>query len=219
MSFPLPQFGVPDYHFGFAAAYVDLPKATSDRGLYLITMHNKSGASDESVRMRQVQSDSIVRWLRNLQAAESSGPAPRFTPIVVIGDMNVVPGVSMRPYETLLTGDIADERQFGPDIELDWDGTDLADAMPSLNGEEEFYYTWRNDELDFPPSALDRIIFSDSVMSIDRKFVLDTTTMSESDLLALGLQHSDVLHSGKSGAYDHLPLFTDFVLHAVLKNP
>ena len=60
--------------------------------------------------------------------------------------------------------------------------------------------------------------FTDSVMSIDQKFVLDTTTMSESDLSALGMQRSDVLYDGNIGIYDHLPLVTDFVVHTVPKN-
>ena len=218
VPFPYPQLGVPDFHYGFAAAYIDLPESTSDRDLYVITMHNKSRTGDENVRLRQVQSDATVRWLRNLRVEGRSESIPIFTPIVVMGDLNVVPGASMRPYETLITGDIADEETFGPDVELDWDGTGLVDSMPSVNGGEEFYYTWRNDEVDFPPSSLDRILFTDSVMSIDQKFVLDTTTMSESVLSALGMQRSDVLYGGNIGTYDHLPLFTDFVVHKVPKN-
>jgi len=218
VPFPYPQLGVPDFQYGFAAAYVDLPESTSDRDLYVITMHNKSRTGDENVRLRQVQSDATVRWLRNLRVEEHPESIPVFTPIVVMGDLNVIPGASMRPYETLITGDIVDEETFGPDVELDWDGTRLADSMPGINGGEELYYTWRNDEMGFPPSSLDRIFFTDSVMSIDQKFVLDTTTMSKSDLSALGLQRSDVLLGGNIGIYDHLPLFTDFVVHTVPKN-
>ena len=218
VPFPYPQLGVPDFHYGFAAAYIDLPESTSDRALYVITMHNKSRVGDENVRLRQIQSDATVRWLRNLRVEGRSESIPIFTPIVVMGDLNVVPGSSMQPYETLITGDIADEETFGPDVELDWDGSGLADSMPSVNGGEELYYTWRNDEMEFPPSSLDRILFTDSVMSIDQKFVLDTTTMSESDLSALGMRRSDVLFGGNTGIYDHLPLVIDFLVHTVPMN-
>ena len=68
----------------------------------------------------------------------------------------------MAPLNTLVTGDIADEETFGPDTRIDWDGTDLADARPSHNALEREYYTWRNDDLPFAPSALDRILYVNS---------------------------------------------------------
>jgi len=211
--YPYPKLDAPDFQYGFATAFVDLPESISDRDLYVITMHNKSRLGDENVRLRQVQSDATVRWLRNLRVEGRPESMPVFTPIVVMGDMNVMPEASQQPYETLMSGDITDEQTFGPDLELDWDGTGLADALPSINGDEEYFFTWRIDDKGFPPTTLDRIFFTDSVMSIDQKFILDTTTISGSDLSALGLLYSDVLYDGAIGVYDHLPLFTDFVFH------
>ena len=90
----------------------------------------------------------------------------------------------------------------------------MTDVRRSHNALAESYYTWRIDEEPFPPSALDRIIYTDSVMSVNQSFVLDTTTMSADELTVLGLQRSDVLYRGKAGYYDHLPLVTDFALRS-----
>jgi endonuclease/exonuclease/phosphatase family metal-dependent hydrolase len=201
---PVPAWGLPNFHFGFATALVDLPERFGGKQLLLVAMHNKSGADDVHVRMRQEQSDSTVRWLREHSTVADG------TPIIILGDLNVVPDASQRPLATLLSGDIVDEQTFGPDITIDWDGSDLADARPSHNGRDREFYTWRIDGLPFPPSALDRIIYTDSVMSVRRRFVLNTTTLSPHELAQLGLQESDSLYNGKPGNFDHLPLIADF---------
>lgn len=204
VKYPIPMWGLPDFHFGFASVLVDLPGRFGGKNLLLVAMHNKSGADDAHVRMRQEQSDSTVRWLREHRTVADG------TPIVILGDLNVVPDASQRPLETLLSGDIADEQTFGPDTTIDWDGTDMADARPSHNGRDREFYTWRVDGLPFPPSALDRIIYTDSVMSVRRRFVLNTTTLSPDELAQLGLQEFDSLYNGKPGNFDHLPLVADF---------
>jgi len=210
VPYPIPEWGLQDFHFGYASALVDLPEEFGGADLYVIAMHNKSGAAREEVRLRQIQSDSIVRWLRNLRDSDQANSLPSNTPIVILGDMNVVPEVSVQPLETLLSGNIVDEETFGPDIEIDWDGSDLSDARPSHNALGRSYYTWRNDDLPFAPSALDRILFSDSVMSVRQRFVLNTMMMSTDELADRGLQKSDVLYGGIAGYYDHLPLVADF---------
>ena len=213
VPFPLPQLGLPDFSYGFAAALIEMPKTANGDGLLVITMHNKSGASDDYVRLRQVQSDFMIRWLRELRSPDSATQIPDLTPIVVVGDMNVLAGVSTQAYETLVNGDIVDEQTFGGDAAPDWDGTALVDAMPSLNRDGGHYYTWRNDDMEFPPGALDRILYSDSVMSVDQAFVLDTTSLTDNELSGLGLDRKDVLYGGTAGIYDHLPLVMDFRLN------
>jgi len=208
--YPLPQFGLPDFHYGYASALVDLPEEFGGEDLYVLTMHNKSGATTRDVHLRQVQSDSIVRWMRNLRDPDQANSIADNTPIVILGDMNVVPDASTQSFDTLLSGNIADEETFGPDSGIDWDGTALADARPSHNAMEQSYYTWRNDDLPFAPSALDRILFTDSVMSARQRFVVNTTTMLADELANLGLEKSDVLLGGNVGNYDHLPLVADF---------
>ena len=111
-------------------------------------MHNRSRASEESIRQRQKQSDSIVRWIRTLRDEKAIAES---TPIIVAGDMNVLFSDPARHLTTLLTGDIVDEETFGPDFSPDWDGTDLTDASPSHNARGETFYTWRNDTGPFPP--------------------------------------------------------------------
>lgn len=212
VPYPLPQFGLPDFHLGFASVLVDLPERVSATDLLLVAMHKKSGGDIEDVRQRQVHSDTIVRWMRDLRDSGPNRPVADNTPLVLLGDMNAVPNASLQPLETLLSGDISDEETFGPDFRIDWDGTNMADANPSHNGLDRDYYTWRNDGELFPPSALDRILFTDSVMTIRRGFVLNTMTMSPSDLANLGLQKTDALYGGNPSYYDHLPLVVDFVI-------
>ena len=212
VPYPIPEWGLQDFHFGYASALVDLPEKFGGANLYVVAMHNKSGADREEVQLRQIQSDSIVRWLRNLRDSDQANTLSNNTPIVILGDMNVVPSASMQPLETLLSGNIVDEETFGPDFEIDWDGTDLSDARPSHNALERSYYTWRIDDLPFAPSALDRILFSDSVMSVRQRFVLNTMTMSTDELADRGLQKSDVLYGGNASYYDHLPLVADFAI-------
>lgn len=210
--YPMPELGLPGFHFGYASALVDLPEKFGGADLYVVAMHNKSGADREDVQLRQIQSDSIIRWLRNLRDSDQANALSNNTPFVILGDMNVVPSASMRPLETLLSGNIADEDTYGPDLGIDWDGTDLSDTRPSHNALERSYYTWRNDDLPFAPSALDRILFSDSVMSVRQRFVLNTMTMSPDELADRGLQKSDVLYGGNASYYDHLPLVADFAI-------
>ncbi len=212
--YPFPELGLPDFHFGYAGALLDIPDSFSSTDVYVVAMHNKSGGGEENSLLRQLQSDTIARWLRDLRTPGAKSSITDNTPVVIMGDMNVYPNMSMQPFNTLLSGDIADEKTFGPDFKADWDGTDMADVKPSHNGMDEKYYTWRIDEQPFPPSALDRIIYTDSVMSVSQSFVLDTTTMSANELTELGLQKSDVLYGGKAGYYDHMPLVTDFALRS-----
>ena len=212
VPYPIPQWGLPDFHYGSASAVVDLPERFGDTDLLVVAMHNKSGAERNHVRMRQVQSDAIVGWIRDLRNAAQENSIADSTPIVILGDMNAVPNASMQPLETLLSGDISDEDTFGPDFSIDWDGTEMADAKPSHNVMGREYYTWRNDELPFEPSALDRILYTDSVLSACQGFVLNTTIMSPNELAHLGLQVSDVLYNGNPLYYDHLPVVVDFVI-------
>ena len=204
---PLHELGLPNFHHGFAAALLELPGSAD---LLVVGMHNKSGAGHKDIRLRQDHADAVVRWIRELRGSEQKKSIADATPIVVLGDMNAVPNASMAPFETLISGDIADEETFGPDFVIDWDGTDLTDVRPSHNALGREYYTWRNDNMPFAPSALDRVLYTDSVMSVRNRFVLNTMTLPPADLADLGLQQSDVLYDGDPNYYDHLPLVVDF---------
>ena len=207
VPYPLPPLGLTNFHYGFAASLLELPEGAD---LLIVAMHNKSGGDESDVRLRQIHADAIVRWMRDSRDSAQERFIPDYTPFVILGDMNAVPDASQAPLETLLSGDIADEETFGPDISIDWDGTDMTDARPSHNAMERQYYTWRNDDLPFIPSALDRILYTDSVMTVRHRFVLNTTTLLPGELVTLGLLKSDTLYDGNPRYYDHLPLVVDF---------
>jgi len=209
-KYPYPNLGLPNFHYGYATALLKRPDNHNELGFYVIAMHNKSRPGEENERLRQLQSDSIASWIRKTRDAGSPMALATGTPIVILGDMNVLANASLQPFETLITGDIVDEANFGPDFDIDWDGTDLADAKPSHNGHGEHFYTWRYDDTQFDPGALDRVVYTDSVLSVTRSIVLDTTAMSAEDLSSLGLLKSDVLFGGEQGFYDHFPLVLDF---------
>lgn len=209
LAVPYPLPGSPDFHYGHAMALVDLPDEKTDTDVYLVAMHNRSHAEPVDVQQRQVQSDMIVEWLRTLREA---GGIPARTPLVVAGDMNVLPGMPARHLDTLLSGDIEDEARFGPDYHPDWDGTGLRDANPSHNARGQVYYTWRDDAQPFPPGQLSHILYTDSAMTLWHAFVLNTVAMSAEELVANGLQREDCLLDGKPGMFDHMPVVADFLL-------
>ena len=136
--------------------------------------------------------------------------------IIILGDMNVLPGSPALHLATLLNGDISDEKTFGPDFKMDWDGTDLAQVKPSHNSLGDNYYTWRRDDEPFAPAALDRIIYTDSVLSLNHSFVLNTMIMTPGDLNGAGLLMTDVLWNGEPGIYDHMPVVADFSIHSIV---
>jgi endonuclease/exonuclease/phosphatase family metal-dependent hydrolase len=204
---PFPSF--PEFHNGQGMALVDLPDQLSDADVYIVAMHNRSRTGEENIRQRQKQSDSIVRWIRNLREEQAIAEN---TPIIVAGDMNVLAADPARHLATLLSGDIADEEMFGPDISPDWDGTDLADASPSHNARGEAFYTWRNETEPFPPGQLSRILYTDSVLSLQHGFVVNTVDMSPEELDRYGLRATDCLLDEEDGLFDHMPVVADFVM-------
>ena len=111
---------------------------------------------------------------------------------------------------TLLTGNIVDEEAYGADFPLDWDGSHLVEAKPRHNSREKEFYTWREDQTPFPPGALDRIIYTDSVLVLNHSYVLNTTHMTPQELSEVGLLATDVLWENEPGNFDHLPLVVDF---------
>jgi hypothetical protein len=213
VPYPLPQLGLPDFHYGQAMCLVDVPDEQCHLDFYVIAMHNKSRSGEESVRLRQRQSDSVVRWIRNIRGRDNASSIADKTPILILGDMNVLAAEPADPAHhltTLLTGNIVDEESFGRDFTLDWDDTNLVEVKPRHNSREKSFYTWRVDDSPFPPGALDRIIYTDSVLRVNHSFVLNTTTMTNQELDGSGLISTDVLWEGEAGNYDHLPLIADF---------
>ncbi len=209
--FPLTQTAArlnPHTYRDPAIAVIDLPDDTCPADLCLLSSHFKCCEGHRNDPIRQRQADGIVSWLRAAYAGAGEFDLPACMPVVVAGDLNLVGG--RQPMETLLTGDIQDEAEFGPDFPPDWDGTELTDAHPLQNGSGPADYTWRKDRSGYDPGRLDFVIYSDSVLEPVNCFILNTTTMSAADLATCGLERTDVAETVRGGDLDHLPVVVDF---------
>jgi endonuclease/exonuclease/phosphatase family metal-dependent hydrolase len=199
-----------------AAALVNLPDSTfGATDLYMICAHFVSGGRPDDIRLRNRQADVIMAQVRDLETPGGALDLPPRTPFVILGDFNAYNTDPARHIQTLTQGDIEREEVYGPDVEPDWDGTALRDVQPSHNGRGIDVYTWRNDTEPFDPWALDRVIYSDSVLQVVNAFVLDTTEMSDDALTAHELERADVLLEPATGLFDHLPVVVDFRLAEV----
>jgi endonuclease/exonuclease/phosphatase family metal-dependent hydrolase len=192
-----------------AIVLVDLPPPSA-RDLTIVCAHFQSRAGLIQRTMRQRQADMIAAWIRNQRTAKRR-TLPPDTPLVILGDLNVVdsPSPSLR---TLLTGDISDEREYGRDIKPDWDGSDLLDVQPRHRGSATETYTWRDDSQRFMPGVLDRVLLTDSIATPSRAFVVNTTIMSADDLRQTGLRRDDVMLDPARGIHDHLPIVVDLAI-------
>ncbi len=188
---------------------INLPDDRFARDLYIINEHFKccSGATNDN--RRQKQADSIVAWMRDARTAGGSITLSAGTPIVVIGDLNMVGSLS--PLNTVICGDISDNATYGPDSPPDWDASCSTDAHPLHNVAGPADYTWRSDGSGFDPGRLDYAIHTDSAITAAKRFVLNTVAMSPAELAATGLQANDVVLN-PPGDFDHLPLVFDFRL-------
>ncbi len=204
---------VPKTNRGHAAALIDLPDKTCKKDLYMISAHFKSAGKPKDIKRRQQHADAIISWVRDIKEQGGNIDLPKNTPVVILGDFNVYDTDPHHHLTTLITGDIEDEKTYGPDIAPDWDSTDLRDALPVHNGKGNLTYTWRNDTDRFNPGPLDRIIYTDSVMVVNNSFVLNTASMTSDELTATDLQAGDVALELDKGLFDHLPVVIDFVLN------
>lgn len=193
-----------------AIALVDLPDGVYPSDFYVINNHYKCCGDVGTVEdeRRQRQSDAIVNWLRDARTPGELIDLAPGTPMVVLGDLNLVGGPG--PLQTLLSGNIADEVAYGSDSPPDWDGSPMTDAHPYHNASGPSDYTWRSDGSGYAPSRLDYIIYSDSALDVANKFLLNTVAMSPAELAATGLQTYDITHDSVGSNYDHLPLVVDF---------
>ena len=191
-----------------AFALVDLPDETFSTDAYIFSVHfkSRSGAENEATRQREV--DAIMGWIHDAKTPGDHVDIPKGTAILITGDMNTVGGPGI--LETATLGNISDEERFGPDFLPDWDDTDFVDSKPLHNAVGPDFYTWRDDGSQYPPGRLDYIIFSDSVLKSVKKYILNTTTMSDELLTANGLERLDVTEDEVGSRFDHLPLVVDF---------
>lgn len=205
---------VPSTNRGQAMALVDLPDSDYDRDLYLMNAHCKASGGESNIERRQQHGDAIANWMRDIRSPGGHINLEPYTPVIVLGDLNVYNTDPHYHLTTIITGDIVDEQTYGPDFPPDWDSTNSTDALPLHNAVGPDTYTWRDDSGSFDPGALDRIVYTDTVLSVIHSFVLNTTAMSAGELAAAGLQTYDVVLD-PPGGFDHLPLVVDFAVAPV----
>lgn len=169
-----------------------------------IVLFNAHLSCCEAESERQWEADSFAAYLRDIVAPDGVMGLPRDTPMILVGDLNLVQG--SQPLRTLVTGQMVHEAYYGPSGAPDWDGTDLADLV-SRQTEQRMAYTWRSDGGGHWPGRLDFHIYTDSVLSVAHHFVLHTGEMSAEELQSRGLEAGDC-----ANASDHLPHVADYRL-------
>ena len=191
-----------------AIALVDLPNDAYDFDLYVMNNHFKCCGGTDNDPRRQKQADSIIAWIRDARTPGGEIDLPEDTAVIVCGDLNIVGG--FQPVQTLIDGDIIDEATYGDDFAPDTDGTAMTDAHPLHNIVGPDDYTWRNDNDKWAPGRLDYIVYTDGVLPAVKKFLLNTTTMTDADLKAAGLERLDIAVDNEGKEFDHFPLVIDF---------
>ena len=194
-----------DSRRGHAIAVINAPAAD----LYMICAHFQSSNGRQDFALRQRHAELIVSTLREARAGRGAIPMRPRTPFIVLGDLNAIPEGSTFVDEIVAATATASDGAAGGG--LDWDGSALTDARPHHNVAQAEVYTWRNDLEPYPPGALDRILYSDSVVASVNQFVLDTMAMSFEQLTASGLRAIDVMCDPQLGIHDHFPLVIDLV--------
>jgi endonuclease/exonuclease/phosphatase family metal-dependent hydrolase len=164
----------------------------------IFNAHLAWGDQDEA---RQRQADAFIAYLRAMERGEAGMDVPEGTPFVFLGDLNLVGDAQQ--LTTLLTGDIQNEEEFGPDFAPDWDDTPLT-SPALLQTERRMGYTWRADSGSYWPGRLDYALLPDSAVQLAGGYLLYTSAMSQEVLAAHGLHADD-----STSASDHLPLVLD----------
>jgi endonuclease/exonuclease/phosphatase family metal-dependent hydrolase len=151
---------------------------------------------------RAAEADLIASYLRDAKSGVGEFQVPEGTPIVMMGDANLV-GLA-RDRRVLQYGDIVDTITHGPGALPDWDDTPLVDLVPRLTHRPQAF-TWHGD--DFPPGRLDYVFYSDATLGIGNRFVLHTPSVPQETLVEwnLAVEDTDVVT-------DHLPVVADVMV-------
>jgi len=160
---------------------------------------------------RQLQADTTIAFLRDAYSPGGQIDLAQNTPVVILGDMNLV-GENQQ-LTTLLSGDIQNEDIYGEDFAPDWDGSSLTDLYP-IHISERVAFSWQNNGEGYSPGRLDYVVYTDAVIQVRNNFILNTRTMSNDQLEVNGLLKTD-----SKIASDHLALVADFTLEAGLEEP
>jgi len=176
---------------------------TGDNGDWMVTASHLKCCN--GAEQRQTEADEYMAFLRDAMTPGGEVNLTERTPVVYGGDLNMVgPGQAMH---TLLTGDIANEADNGPDFGPDWDGTALKE-LKGLQTDQPMNYTWRNDNSQWPAGKLDYMLVQDGVVEVLGNFALETASMSNQRRTQYGLNAGDDMQ-----ASDHLIIVADLRKH------
>ena len=183
------------------ASLIDLPEWFS-KDLMVINSHLKCCGGQTNDDKRQLEADATITFILDAKTPGGVIDLPTETPFVILGDLNLVG--DRQQLITLLTGEIINTSVFGNGGSPDWDNTDLEDLL-SRQSDKRTAYTWRDDGNSYPPGRLDYQIYSNSVINVEKDFVIQTEVMNATRLNQYGLQLLDT-----RTASDHFPKVSDF---------
>jgi endonuclease/exonuclease/phosphatase family metal-dependent hydrolase len=173
---------------GHAVAIVEVPSETGTRELAVVCTHMDSR---DQTGARLVHTAAL---LDSVAEARAGGRRA----VLLTGDLNA--------YATDNAPHVAAMLAWAIDGEVV-----LRDPTPRINAAGTETWTFKSVNSPHPPAALDRMLFTAATLDPVHGFVLDTTTLSESTLAAVGLRPHDVRRDVQTGSLDHLPVVVDFV--------
>ncbi|RKY48722.1 MAG: hypothetical protein DRP86_06185 [Candidatus Neomarinimicrobiota bacterium] len=187
--------------YGNGAFYLDLRPDYQANALVIVG-HPPCCSSNDAYRSDEI--DAIAAFIRDAKAPGGNLTLPENTPILILGDMNLVG--NPHQWTTLLTGDIDDEARFGPDFTPDWDNSVFEDAMPYVTGlPMAFTQGVGTYPGSYAKGRLDVTLYSGSVLDLKNSFVLYTNALPVDSLNMYQLQSDDT-----ESVSDHFPLVSDF---------
>jgi endonuclease/exonuclease/phosphatase family metal-dependent hydrolase len=192
--------------YRITAALLDMGPS-EDKDLLVIACHWRCCTADAN---RQEEADSVIGFMRDAKTPGGVITLPLDTPIILGGDLNLVGW--RQQLDTLITGDIQDEGTYGVDAAPDWDGGNFT-YPPTRHPDARTAYTWRNDFSSYYPGLLDWICYTASVMEVHNHYILETRTMTPTNLATNGLSVFDT-----SYASDHAPRVVDFTMGAIVSS-
>ena len=195
-----PIVGTWDVHDKIKATLIDLDAELHNFPYMLFVVGHLSCCGNDN--SRQEQADRFIEFVLDAKTPGGEITVPENTPIVFLGDMNLV-GYSQQ-YYTIIEGDIQDTDSYGEGGFPDWDNSELEDVI-CRQTDKRMAYTWRHDNSEYPPGRLDFIFYTNSVISTAKSFTLQTEIMSEERL-----ENYNLLWNDTKEASDHFPVVADF---------